>query len=66
MSSIQYNEKIEETEYAKTSYQHLLMDQAQDQNFKYSANKALEKVNTQEKAMKRWSFYTTRSMEAVY
>ena len=53
MSSIQFNEKIEETEYAKTSYQHLLMDQAQDQNFKYSANKALEKITTQAKAMKR-------------
>ena len=52
MSSIQYNEKIEETEYAKTSYQHLLMDQAQDQNFKYSANKALEKITAQAKSMK--------------
>ena len=53
MSSIQYNEKLEETEYAKTSFQHLLSDQAQDQNFKYSANKALEKITTQAKAMER-------------
>ena len=52
MSSIQYNEKIEETKYANTSYQHLLMDQAQDQNFKYSADKALEKITAQAKSMK--------------
>ena len=53
MSSIQYNEKLEETEYENTSCQHLLSDQVQDQNFKYSPNKALEKITTQAKAMKR-------------
>ena len=53
MSSIQYNETLEETKYAKKSCQHLLSDQVQDQNFKYIANKALEKITTQAKAMKR-------------